>query len=419
MHQLIKLREEFKNATKTVLKANISKNLETLNANCIRITISYNNLVNGINQHLIKETKENQEALRTWLYWAREKVLKSYEVLNCNYYVPPNFNKIDPLVTFKDIKNKPSLPSTNKKSNISKMSELNALDVLKLVSTTINKNYSGDPLGLQSFIDSVSLLKTIVTSSTLQDVLKQCILSKLEGKAREAIANEPDSVDKIIEFLKENIKSEKSQVIEGRMQALKADRVSLQEFSKRAEELAENLRRSLIMEGVPSNKAQEMTVEKTVQMCRASARSDLTKSVLASTQFKDPKDVVAKFIIEINSENQEKQILSVQQKRGNQNFRGNRGRRYNYDTSQNSTNRQNNNGRGRNNGSYGNRRNYNNNTNHNYDNNSNYSFNNPNNYNNREFGYNNQQNVRFLENQETPENRTENQEEDYLGGNQE
>lgn len=93
------------------------------------------------------------------------------------------------------------------------------------------------------------------------------------------------------------------------MQALKADRVPLQDFSKKAEELAESFRRALVMEGIPSEKAREMTVAKTVQMCRASARSDLTKSVLASSTFREAKDVVAKFVIEINEETKEKQVL--------------------------------------------------------------------------------------------------------------
>lgn len=84
------------------------------------------------------------------------------------------------------------------------------------------------------------------------------------------------------------------------MQALKADSVYLQDFSKKAWELAENFKRALVMEGIPSEKSREMTVAKTVQMCRASARSDLTKSALASSSFQEAKDVGARFVIEIN-----------------------------------------------------------------------------------------------------------------------
>lgn len=39
------------------------------------------------------------------------------------------------------------------------------------------------------------------------------------------------------------------------------------------------------MEGISANKAQEMTIDTTVEMCRASPRSDLVKAILASTHF--------------------------------------------------------------------------------------------------------------------------------------
>lgn len=108
------------------------------------------------------------------------------------------------------------------------------------------------------------------------------------------------------------------------MQALKADRVALQEFSEKAEALADDFRRALVMEGIPSEKANEMTIDKTVNICRSSARSDLVKSILASTDFENPKEVIAKFITEINAEKQEKQVLAYRSNQRNvQNFRQN------------------------------------------------------------------------------------------------
>lgn len=80
------------------------------------------------------------------------------------------------------------------------MAELTAVEVLRLVSSTINKNYSGDPLALQSFIDSVNLLKDIVAAPALQNTLKQCLLAKLEGTARESVGD-PQTVDDIITSL--------------------------------------------------------------------------------------------------------------------------------------------------------------------------------------------------------------------------
>lgn len=423
MHPLEKLRDEFSNATKTVLKENIPKNIETLNKNRDRITKSYNNLTLGIKNIYSTESIQNQDILKNWLEWARAKVVRSYEVLNCDYYVPENFDIISSLVI-----NSPKLEIVTQTDsdedseatenpilqeqlidNIQNMAELTPVDVLKLVSSTINKNFSGDPLALQSFIDSVNLLRTIVTSAALQNTLKQCILSKLEGKARECINAEPGTVDEIVNSLRTNIKTEKSQVIEGRMQALKADRVPLQDFSQKAEELAENFRRALVMEGIPSDKAREMTVEKTVQMCRASARSDLTKSVLASTTFHDAKDVVAKFVIEINEESKEKQVLAFQrnnkinfgtgstQNRNNRNFNLNH-QQFNQNRSNFRHNPNNNNRH--------NRRNYNN----NFQNNNRY----PSRFNNNNY----QPHIRYLENQSVPQDPNANQLQGFLGDNQ-
>lgn len=49
-----------------------------------------------------------------------------------------------------------------------------------------------------------------------------------------------------------------------------------------------------------------MTIEKTVEMCRKSFKSDLVKSVLASSKFSEPKEAIAKMIVEINNVKQEK-----------------------------------------------------------------------------------------------------------------
>lgn len=115
------------------------------------------------------------------------------------------------------------------------------------------------------------------------------------------------------------------------MQALRFSSNKAQEFTEQAEKLADALQRTLKIEGMAPEKAMEETVGRTVDICRQSANTDFLRSVLASTKFATPKDILAKFVIESSKEKTEKQILSMrsQNNRTNnfQNLNGNgRGR---------------------------------------------------------------------------------------------
>ena len=76
----------------------------------------------------------------------------------------------------------------------------------------------------------------------------------MEGKAREALPENVNTIDSIKTALRNKIKPK-------------------------------------VVEGITKVKAHEMTVEQTVSVCRLNAKSSLVKSILASTAFSDPKDV--------------------------------------------------------------------------------------------------------------------------------
>lgn len=96
------------------------------------------------------------------------------------------------------------------------------------------------------------------------------------------------------------------------MLSLKLNKGNSAEFASEAEKFAEALQRSLVIEGISLEKAKQMTVEKTTEMCRQLARTDLAKAVLASTAFNDSREVVAKLIDEQNSQEKEKKIVLSQ-----------------------------------------------------------------------------------------------------------
>lgn len=100
-----------------------------------------------------------------------------------------------------------------------------------------------------------------------------------------------------------------------------------------------------------------MAVEQTVKICRNNAKSGLVKAILASTVFSEPKDVVAKLIVEESATEHEHQVLSLRynrpnwgQNRNNYNWRNNNSYRTNSFNNRNTrTNRLNTNYRGNNN----------------------------------------------------------------------
>ncbi|XP_055308406.1 putative uncharacterized protein DDB_G0286901, partial [Sitodiplosis mosellana] len=224
-------------------------------------------------------------------------------------------------------------------------------DFIALANQMIGYRYNGDPLNLDSFLDAVDLLKELCERPNV-DIMRKFVMTRLEGTAREAIVVEPQTVDDIIRQLKANIKTESSKVIEGRILALRADKSSLTKFAEQAEALAEQFRRSLCVEGFSKEKAKEMAVEKTVEMCRRSAKNDIVKAVIAASKFTEPKEVVAKMIVEINNVKQDKPHNSYTHKFGRPNHGNNNGRNFNNNDRSNKSqnNRQGNGGNWRSNG---------------------------------------------------------------------
>lgn len=159
--------------------------------------------------------------------------------------------------------------------------------------------------------------------------------------------------------------------------ALKADKSNLAEYSKRVEQLSDHLKRSLVLEKVPLEKATEMVIDDVVELCRSNTNSLLVKSALISSKFRSAKEVIASYVIQSRKDVEERQILSFgQNNRGNfrqnkfgnsnkfqnrehgkgQNF-SNRGQNSNF-PSNNSNFRGNFRGKGQYNNNYGNRGNF-------------------------------------------------------------
>lgn len=255
--------------------------------------------------------------------------------------------------------------------NESNSDEMSKSQAIQFLSRTIHSTFNGNPKSRDAFVNAIELAKEVLSATHLP-LLKKFVLTKLEDKALDAIDKEKD-IDGIIRDLKTNIQHDNSKVIEGRLMSLNVNKLTSQEFSTRAEELADELQKALIIEGISREKAKQMAIDRTTQMCRQSARSELVKSVIAASTFSTPKDVIAKLITEQNNHEVERQILTFRSnnsnynRNGKNNFRGRNGnfrnnRNFNGNNGNNRSNNWNNSrGRGNRNNRRGGYRNGNNN----------------------------------------------------------
>lgn len=382
-------KKEFLLISKRILQKRVSNNSDTLIKNKNNIIEAYIKYVQiSKSAYNLTKTEENKEILINDLNFIANKFIDCLNKLNCKYNFSKNpFEVPDPSNIFiigieisspnnsfnsetdtsddsidSQINSQEDLDITQQQSTMS--TEISPTDFLKLASSHINKTYTGDPLGLNSFIDSINLLSSLATSNTLKALLLSFIKTKIDGKAREYISETDTTIENIKTTLKTNIKPDNSKVVEGRMLSLRLNITNHQDFATKAEELAESLRRSLVVEGMSHTKANEITIDKTIELCRSNARSDLVKSVLEASTFSQPKEVIAKLLVQSDKARKEHQILSFRSnpKHQNQNKNGPKG-------NSNNPNRVNNN-RGNNNAR-------------NNQNNSNFRYNNHNNQNNQ------------------------------------
>lgn len=75
--------------------------------------------------------------------------------------------------------------------------QMSRLEFLNLASKTINRNYDGDPLALQAFINSLELLNDFITDD-LTPTFCRFVKSKLEKRAMECVPNDVNTVQDII-----------------------------------------------------------------------------------------------------------------------------------------------------------------------------------------------------------------------------
>lgn len=382
--------DKFLTSTKLILKQNISKNPSTLANQRDRIIRAYNEYIGYISVYFESFDTQSQTDASNEIKSFREKLVACFSAFQINQPLPtdllsdldiqefllpheiksieeakksshqPTINPLgsesktteppsssvtqDPLqsdqlnlqdqgntVESRNLQRQQSpTPSEHDSDHQEDESEMDQQAFLGFCAKQISNNYSGDPLELNAFVNSINLLKAV--GATHLVILKTFLLTKLTGKALECIPDDVEDVDAIITALRANIKSDSSEVVAGKLLALRVKKGDFTEFTKQAEQLSEAFQRGLVMEGIPKEQARKMSVKKTVELCRKTARSDIVKSVISSTAYSTPSEVLAKLVTEndvATKEKKETDANRMKQQQGH-NFRGNsRGNRFN------------------------------------------------------------------------------------------
>jgi hypothetical protein len=319
---LIELQNVLTAELKKVIKEKLSSNENTLEGYRVQIKLAYNSYIDHVSLNWNKISVENRPIIEERITKFQSRVGIAYSKLNAKLSMFSSlFDKLEYTISSGETGEKSELDEYKEHSQIDNnleknISTMESTDFLKLASSTINKSFGGEPSQLPSFINAIRLLESMATTEALKTLLVSFIKTRLENRAIEFVNEEHITTALIIETLTKNIKFDSSKVIEGRLLSIKYGNNSSESFAKKAEELSVELRRSLINEGMTASKATEITIDKTIELCRNNTSSDLVKSVLESSKFENPKEVIAQLIVQNEKSRKETQIFS-----------------YNYDTS--------------------------------------------------------------------------------------
>lgn len=322
-----------------IKRKNAAKDIKTVEQRTQNIIQLYNDIITLTKPVFESKTNNALKAtLRERSIYMRDRMIQNLGILNrTDIKVPTNLTET---IKYKVKEKEGEKSNDNKVSNIeiSDKKEIKMatekFQYLSSISKIVSSTYKGDPNGLNAFVTALELADSSSTEAQ-QETLIKFVKTKLQGKALECIPEEISNVKEIIHALKRKIKPESSKIVLGRFLSLRGERNNFTDFQKQAEELSDALNRAYISEGMSQKLAETMTIDKTVEMCRLSAKTALVKSILASTSFKEPKEVVAKLITESTMETNESQILyfnNNSQRKGHSNnftntnryFRGNR-----------------------------------------------------------------------------------------------
>lgn len=208
---------------------------------------------------------------------------------------------------------------------------------LKFLNTasSLIKPFNGDSNELDTFIRNITLIQQLTEND-----LKPFFLDFLKGRISGTVGNacsSVTSVEELIATLRVTVKKESPAVVESKFDALYFDNRNLSEFAAEAEKIGNTYRDALIAEGCSRGFANQITITKTLEVCRKSARNDAIKCILASSNYDCHVDVITKFRTEIALAKKERlqNVSPYQGSKGQYNNNSNRSNGFNFNNNTN------------------------------------------------------------------------------------
>lgn len=301
-----KLNRTFQSAASDFLENTNSSNEDLINVlDCYNAVIVYSEV------DFDTKRRTTKEHIRETIEVNRITIRRCYDQLKIPLTLPGNLLSTIHFLPFSSKKgtNPTVVTMTQSKS-----------DFFKMASAVMKDKFEGDPLKLDSFITDAEFIESM-TEAENKDTFLKFIKTKIAGRAKECLPDDASitSLKSIIDALKKEIKPDSSLIIEGKMATLRLVKGDFTKFAEQAEKMAEAYRRSLIFESFTREKAGELTIRKTKEICRRVAYSDVAKSVIDSTQYNNPAEVIATLITQSDIARREKREQDARKPQGNKN----------------------------------------------------------------------------------------------------
>lgn len=332
------LKDEVIRESKRVLKTKQPKSEVVRNQVRDNLLTLYNNFIfTATACYKDLDDKTYNEILKPFFNIIRDRVVRSYQVLQVDYKIPDSFlcpidRKIkDELIDLTDDGDEEEGEGTEtkryKKEDLTM--PMTNVEFFNLASRIIPNEFDGSVDKLTSFLDALNLLRANV--DTHEDNAVAYVKTRLTGRARDYVGNAA-TLEEIRNRLQSTIRTDSSECISAKLLKHKQKHKD-EKYIAEIEELCQKLKQAYIKEGVPEGVAETYTKNTAVKALISNAQSEKARIIMEAGSFTTIQSALSKFSTITEESPDHNTVLYASRRpyrgRTRSNFRG----RWNYNTS--------------------------------------------------------------------------------------